>query len=183
MASTSCLALLRGINVGGNHVIKMTDLKTCFESLGLRDVATFIQSGNVVFTAPAGDMDKLAAKIEQALEKRYGFAVPTVLVPGAQLRHAVEKAPKGFGTKPTEYRYDVIFLRKPLTPAEAMKALSLKEGVDTAHAGKDALYFSRLESRRTQSHLSKLMGKAAYRHMTIRNWNTTTKLLAMIDAK
>jgi uncharacterized protein (DUF1697 family) len=182
MASTPCVALLRGINVGGNHIVKMTDLKSCFESLGLRDVATFIQSGNVVFTAPAGDIDKLAVKIEKTLEKRYGFAVPTVLVPGAQLRAAVKNAPKGFGTQPDMYHCDVIFLRKPLTPTEAMKALSLKEGVDTAHAGKDALYFSRLSSRRTQSHLSKLMGKAAYKQMTIRNWNTTTKLLALIDA-
>ena len=48
MIKTKYLALLRGINVGGNNIIKMTDLKACFESLGLADVFTYIQSGNVL---------------------------------------------------------------------------------------------------------------------------------------
>ena len=62
-----------------------------------------------------------------------------------------------------------------------MKSVSIREGVDTAHVGKQTLYFSRLISRAAQSHLTKIIGLPVYQNMTIRNWNTTTKLLALMD--
>lgn len=62
-----------------------------------------------------------------------------------------------------------------------MKDVGVKEGVDTAHAGKTVLYFSRLISKAAQSHLSRIVGFPVYQFMTIRNWNTTTKLLALME--
>ena len=91
--------------------------------------------------------------------------------------------PDGFGSKPAEYRYDVLFLKAPLTAAEAMKSIRTKDGVDEAFAGKDVIYFSRLTSRATQSYLSRVVGLPVYQNMTIRNWNTSTKLLALMDAR
>jgi uncharacterized protein (DUF1697 family) len=64
-----------------------------------------------------------------------------------------------------------------------MKDVSTKAGVDTAHAGKQALYFSRLIAKASQSHLTKIIGLPVYQNMTIRNWNTTTKLLALMEGK
>ena len=61
------VALLRGINVGGNNIIRMTALKACFETLGFQDVSTYIQSGNVLFSTAESDTVKLTAKIETAL--------------------------------------------------------------------------------------------------------------------
>jgi len=58
----------------------------------------------------------------------------------------------------------------------------VKEGVDQAFAGNGVLYFSRLISRATQSHLTRIIGMPIYQSMTIRNWNTTTRLLKMIEA-
>jgi uncharacterized protein (DUF1697 family) len=100
-----------------------------------------------------------------------------------QLRTAVRKAPKGFGAKPEKYRYDVIFLREPLSAKEAVKSVTTKEGVDQVWAGDGVLYFSRLIERATASHLSRIVGLPVYQEMTIRNWNTTTKLLTLMEAR
>ena len=173
------LALLRGINVGGSNVIRMVALKACFEGLGLADVATYIQSGNVVFSAPAGDRGRLGQRIEAALSKQFEYDARLVVVPLDVLRRVVAEAPRGFGARPDRYRYDVIFLREPLTPRKALKAVEVKDGVDSVSTGRHALYFSRLISKATQSRLSRIIQKPEYQYMTIRNWNTTTRLLAL----
>ena len=175
------LALLRGINVGGKNIIKMADLKACFEGMNFSDVATYIQSGNVLFRSTEKDKRRLAKQIEKNLSERFKYTSLVVVVPHQELQKIVKSAPKGFGSEPDKYRYDVVFLKEPLTPAEVMKQVSLKEGVDQAHAGKFAFYFSRLTSRAVQSRLNRIASLPIYQHMTIRNWNTTTKLLARMD--
>src|SRR5262249_36836676 len=167
--------LLRSITVGGHNIIKMTELKAFFEGLGSVDVATFIQSGNVVFRSDETDVATLMNRIERGLSARFAYASRVVVFTHPQLAHVVERAPAGFGKSPGKYRYDVIFLRPPLIEAEAIKRVSLKEGVDTAHTGPSVLYLSRLIAKATQSRLSKLVSLPVYQHMTIRNWNTTTK--------
>ncbi len=181
MADTQYLALLRGINVGGNNIIKMADLKACFENMGLTEVVTYIQSGNVLFKSGEKDKLKLTHKIEKVLSERFSYKSRLVVISHKQLKQVVEESPKGFGTEPDEYRYDVIFLKEPLTPKEAMKSVSTKAGVDHAYTGKDVLYFSRLISKAAQSHLTKIISLPVYQNMTIRNWNTTTKLLALME--
>lgn len=184
MKPVTYVALLRGINVGGNNIIRMADLKACFEAMGMQDVVTYIQSGNVIFTSVVSDIDALTLTIEKGIANRFGFEVRVVLVSHTQLEGAVKNAPKGFGSDLETYRFDVIFLKPPATPKEAVKSIRTKEGVDEVHAGKEALYFSRLVSKASQSLLPKIVSSAAYKSMTIRNWNTTTKLLAMMnDAK
>lgn len=175
------LALLRGINVGGNNIIKMSALKACFEKLGLSNVATFIQSGNVLFSSSQKSADLLCRKIEKALSKAFGYKARVVLVTQSDLNHVVKRAPKDFGKDSSKYRYDVVFLKKPLIAKQAMKDISMKEGVDAGHAGKSVLYFSRLVSKATQSRLNRIVLLPIYKSMTIRNWNTTTKLLALME--
>ena len=174
-------ALLRGINVGGKNLIKMPALKAAFEEVGFDDVATYIQSGNVLFTAPRIRAAELTRRIETMLAEAFDY-VPTVVVRSRkQLRAIVDGAPKGFGGQPARYRYDVIFLKAPLTARTAMRSVLTKEGVDRAHAGPGVLYFSRLTSRAAQSQLSRIVSTPVYRSMTIRNWNTTAKLTRMVD--
>jgi uncharacterized protein (DUF1697 family) len=177
------VALLRGINVGGKNLIKMTDLKACFEELGLKDVHTYIQSGNVLFSAAGSDQAKLTKQIEHTLSKMFKYESRAVVRSLKQMKDIVTQAPNGFGIDPTTYRYGVIFLKGPLTASEAMKSVSMKEGVDHAFAGKGVLYFSRLISQATQSHLTRIIGMPVYQSMTIRNWNTTTKLLNIMEAQ
>jgi uncharacterized protein (DUF1697 family) len=176
------VALLRGINVGGKNLIKMIELKASFEALGLENVVTYIQSGNVLFSADESDQVKLTNQIERALSKTFNYESRVVVRSHKQIKEVVERAPKAFGSDPDTYRYDVIFLKEPMTAAKAMKIVTTKEGIDQAFAGKGVLYFSRLSSKASQSHLSRIIGLPVYQSMTIRNWNTTTKLLNMLNA-
>lgn len=181
MTPTQYLALLRGINVGGNNIIKMADLKACFEANGFGQVATYIQSGNVLFTAPETDLPRLTAQIEAALSATFPpYAARIVLCPAEKLDEIVRSAPPGFGSQPDDYRYDVIFLRPPLTADEAVRHLSARPEVDALFRGPNALYFSRLIARASQSHLTRIITSPIYPEITIRNWNTTRKLQALM---
>src|ERR1041384_619607 len=126
------VALLRGINVGGDNLIKMTALKATFEGLGFEDVATYIQSGNVVFTARGGGRGaaaKLTANIEAALAAKFSYRASAVVVSHEGRRAIVTGAPAGFGAAPAKYRYDVIYLKPPLTAAAALAEVPVKPGV------------------------------------------------------
>lgn len=173
---TRLLALLRGINVGGNNIIKMIDLKACFEAMGFANVVTYIQSGNVLFDAEDSDINRLTTTIEQKLSEQFSYASRIVLISQEQLLRIIQTAPEGFGVLPDEYRYDVIFLKSPLTAEEAMLKIKTKEGVDFVIVGDGVVYYSRLISNATQSYMTKMIGTPVYKEMTIRNWNTSTKL-------
>jgi uncharacterized protein (DUF1697 family) len=175
------VALLRGINVGGNNLIKMPALKACFEQQGFTDVVTYIASGNVVFTAAEPASEKLTRRIEGVLMATFNCAGSVVLCSRKQMQNTVNKAPKGFGKQPDRYRYDVIYLKPPLTASVAIKSVETKPGVDQAHAGAGVLYFSRLISKATQSRLGKIITSPIYKNLTIRNWNTTMALLRLME--
>jgi uncharacterized protein (DUF1697 family) len=175
------VALLRGINVGGKNLIGMPDLKAAFEDLGLQSVSTYIQSGNVIFRT-GRDQKRLTRMIEEDLADRFSYPARLVLRSAHQMRSIVSRAPPDFGSDPESFRYDVIFLRESLTAAEALKSVRARDGVDQAFAGDGVLYFSRLISRAAQSHLSRIVGLPIYQEMTIRNWNTTTKLSSLMQA-
>jgi uncharacterized protein (DUF1697 family) len=177
---TRYVALLRGINVGGRNKVPMADLREAVEAVGHTDVTTYIQSGNVLFTStrPRAEIE---SELEKRLERRFGFPLVVVVRSHAQLRAIVEQAPKGFGKKPGTYHSDTIFLRSPLTPAKAMQVVKLRDEVDQVWIGRGVLYFARLSARRTQSKMSSIVGTPEYALMTIRSWQTTTKLLALLD--
>lgn len=176
------LALLRGINVGGKNLIKMSELKACLEAMGLQEVRTYIQSGNVIFKTGRTDKGRLAKQIEDALSEAFGYELRIVLRSQADMERTVAEAPDGFGSEPALYRYDAVFLREPLTAAAAMRDLKIKEGVDQAFAGRGVLYFARLVSKLTQSRLTRLNTMPVYQSMTVRNWSTTVKLLELLRA-
>lgn len=177
---TKYLALLRGINVGGKNIIRMSDLKTCFEAMGFLEVMTYIQSGNVLFTSNETDIAILTRDIENRLSQVFTYQSKIVVITQNQLEIAVKNSPENFGMAPDEYRYDVLFLKEPLSPVEAMQSIRLREGVDTAHPGESVIYISRLISRAGQSYLNKVITLPIYQQMTIRNWNTTTKLYSLM---
>ena len=179
---TGYVALLRGINVGGKNPIKMSELRACFEEQGFRDVSTYIQSGNVVFASGSARLAELVNKVERMLAASFDYEASVAVRSRTQMRAIVDRAPAGFGTDPSRYRSDVIFLKPPLTAQAAMKSVRTRDGVDQASPGTGVLYFSRLTSRASQSLMSRIMGMPIYQSMTIRNWNTTTKLLEMVDS-
>jgi uncharacterized protein (DUF1697 family) len=177
------VALLRGINVGGKNLIKMTELKACFEDLGFENVATYIASGNVLFESGERSSAKLTMRIEEALSATFGYEATVVVRSRTQMRSIMERAPKGFGSQPARYRSDVIFLMPPLAGAAALRAVPTKPGVDQAYAGPGVLYFSRLTSKATASRLGRVVSMPIYKRMTIRSWSTTVKLAELMDSR
>jgi uncharacterized protein (DUF1697 family) len=176
------VALLRGINVGGKNLIKMPDLAACFVGLGFKHVRTHIQSGNVIFCTEESNQLRLTDLLEEALSKTFNYSSRIVLHSYEEMKAIIKQAPDGFGSQPTAYRYDVIFLKEPLTSSEAMNYVSMKEGVDKVIGGNGVLYSSRLISKASQSYLPRIISSPIYQSLTIRNWNTTTKLLSTMDA-
>ena len=179
--SQTYLSLLRGINVGGKNIIRMADLLDCFEAEGFRDVVTYIQSGNVIFRAPSSGLKALTNRIEKMLAAAFDYEASVVMRSRKQMRAVVADAPEDFGAKPDVYRYDVIFLKAPLTAATAIENVPARPGVDEAWAGSGVLYFSRRIDLASRSYLSRLASMPVYQRVTVRNWNTTTRLLELME--
>jgi uncharacterized protein (DUF1697 family) len=174
--------LLRGINVGGKNKVPMADLRRCLEGLGFADVSTLIASGNVVLRADL-DPDDIGGRIEEALPESFSLedALVKVRVLSRDQFHAVvDNKPTGFGEHPETYHSDAIFLMG-IDSARAMSVFSPRDGVDEVWPGDGVIYSQRLSSQRTKSRLGQIVGTPEYRSMTIRSWNTTMKLRALLD--
>jgi uncharacterized protein (DUF1697 family) len=180
-ASTQYVALLRGINVGGNNPVAMADLAECFRDAGYGDVRTVLASGNVVFTAKGTSSRALEPAIERALRKRFESDIAVVVRSRAELTAVVSKAPKGHDSP--KLRADVFFLKHPLSAKQALADMpELNDDVDTIAAGEGVLYFSRVKASATKTRIQKFMALPIFKQVTVRTWGTTTKLLALLEA-
>lgn len=173
--------LLRGINVGGKNKVPMKELRTCLEKLGFANITTYIASGNVILESEKS-AEKVKSIIEKALPDTFKLdseLIKVLVMTKSQLKSVIDKKPKGFGESPEKYHSDAIFMMD-IDPHEAMLVFSPKEGIDMVWEGSGVIYSQRLSAQRTKSRLSKIVGTTAYKSMTIRNWNTTMKLLEML---
>jgi uncharacterized protein (DUF1697 family) len=176
--------LIRGINVGGKNKVPMAGLRTFLEELGCSHVSTYIASGNVIVESSKRPKE-LQAQIEAALPKTFTLdseSVNVLVLTHKQLQAVIANKPKGFGEQPEKYHSDAIFLMG-IDAAEAMPVFDPREGVDTVWPGDGVIYSQRLSAQRTKSRLSKIVGTPIYQSMTIRNWNTTTKLLKLLEER
>ncbi len=171
------IALIRGINVGGHKKIRMSDLKTSCEALGLRDVRTLLQSGNVVFQTAKSNRAQLVKELEAALSVEAKVILRTVdelrkVVAANPMPEEAQRAPSGF---------IVVFLaEKP--SAAAMKSLrDAYSGPEKMHLHGAELYIEygagMGQSKLTNVLIERKLGVTA----TARNWNTVTKLLEIAE--
>ena len=178
---TSHVALLRGINVGGNNPVRMTDLADAFRTAGYDNVRTVLASGNVLFTSTSSSPRTLEADLERMLGTTFGTAFPVVVRSRAELAKIIDSAPAGHDSP--KLRRDVFFLKHPLTAKQAMAHVpELNDDVDTMTAGSGVLYFSRVKATATKTRIQEFMAMPIYKQLTVRTWGTTTKLLALMDA-
>lgn len=178
---TTYVILLRGINVGGKNKIPMAELRTCLEGLGFSGVTTYIASGNVILESDQSP-DTIKAQIEGALPEHFTLdneLIKVLVLSREQFQAVVDNKPEGFGDQPDTYHSDVIFLMD-IDASDAMGVFDPREGVDVVWQGDGVIYSQRLSAQRTKSRLNKAIGTPAYQSMTIRNWNTTTKLLDLL---
>jgi uncharacterized protein (DUF1697 family) len=175
------IALLRGINVGGHRKVPMARLRELMDELGYEDVATYVQSGNVVFTGP----DRPAADVERDLEKQleatFGFDVSVVVRTRDELAAVVAANPLGDVADEPKHHF-VLFLGTAIDPSSAV------EGVDAAALAPEAFHVGPREvhlwcpdgvrnSRVLKTFSEKRLGAVA----TSRNWRTVEQLLELAD--
>lgn len=181
MKKNRYLALLRGINVGGKNIIKMADLKMCFENNGFTDIKTYIQSGNILFSSEEKNCNTLINKIAIMLSEKFKYNEQVFVLSEQQLKTVVTNTPAAFGAEPENYKYDVMFVKSPQTPADIAKQIKTKEKVDKVFIGEGVVFISRLKSKASQSYMPKIVLLPFYKDVTIRNWNTTSKLFALME--
>ncbi|MDQ6595619.1 DUF1697 domain-containing protein [Bacillus salipaludis] len=171
------IALLRGINVGGHNKIKMADLKKLLESMGLKKVKTYIQSGNVVFESEEVAAE-LTQKIEEAIQKEFGFFVTVVIRTALELNQIIEKCPYSPDNLLEGESVHVAFLAG-MPPEEGISHLqNFNKGDDEYFIeGQDVYLFFRQSIRNSKlaAQLPKLGVPA-----TVRNWKTVMKLDSMV---
>jgi len=179
------VSMLRGVNVGGHGKIKMDALRALYLSLGLEDVQTFIQSGNVVFRTKERSLPKLSARIEEAIEKKFGFRRPVILRTVEQLRDVVAKNP--FAAQPdlNPGKLLVWFLAGPLSKEAIANVLAIKTDPEDLRmvAGQPVNeVFAYFPNGQGQSKLSwPAVEKAMKVAGTGRNWNSVMALLNMAE--
>lgn len=176
------VVLIRGVNVGGKNRVPMAGLKECLEQLGFSNVSTYIASGNVILESDKG-ADEIRARIEEALPESFKLddeLIRVLVLTRNQLQAVIDNKPQTFGNQPEKYHSDAIFLIG-IDSAQAMPLFKPREGVDKVWPGNGVIYSQRLSSQRTKSRLSRIMTTPEYKFMTIRSWNTTTKLLEMTE--
>jgi uncharacterized protein (DUF1697 family) len=174
------VALLRGINVGGNSRVEMARLKTVFESLGFSNVTTYINSGNVIFSDHDLSTNKLADKIENAIEIEFSLKVPVVVRDLSNIQ-AVNKALPTSWTNDTTMKTDVMFLWDGYDSPEILKSLTIKPAIDDVKYVPGAILWRVDRKNVTKSGMLKIVGSELYKNMTVRNCNTLRRLAVMMS--
>ena len=173
------VALLRGINVGGNNKVDMKSLKVVFEKAGATQVKTYINSGNVIFE-DAHSEEKIGAVLEAAIEKHFKIPVRVLIKSLPDIEKIVKKIPDEWQNN-TELKCDVLFLWKDIDREEIIKDLPLNPVADEVKYVPGAVLWCIQRSMATKSRISKIVGTKLYKQITIRNCNTTRKLYAMME--
>jgi uncharacterized protein (DUF1697 family) len=174
------VSLLRGINVSGQKIIRMADLRALYEGLGLGQVATYIQSGNVVFESSETDRDFLQKKIQDGISDAYGFTVPVELRSHQELMDVVADCPFGEVDPAVDgAKVAVVFLSaEPSAAQVATLGKYVNPPDELVHRGREIYLrcpggFGK--TKLTNTLLEKKLGVAA----TSRNWRSVRKLCEM----
>lgn len=173
------VALLRGVNVGGRKV-PMTDLKAIVDGCGYHDARTLLNSGNVVFRAPRTTTATAASRIRAGLVNRLGIDTPVMVRTRDELAHVLECNPLREECVAHPTRFLVSIFDGPM-PADLTSRISgTPFTVERAAVGDLAAYFS-LPDGISASKPFELLGRQLGTGVTSRNWNTMTKLLALMS--
>lgn len=170
-------AFLRALNVG-NRIVKMDRLRALFEELGLRQVESYIASGNIVFETPDEDIEALEQRLEAHLRASLGYEVATMLRSDAELDAVSRHEAYPQGEMAAALAFHVGFLSKPLTPAALELLPSFENEIDVLRCHGREIYFL-CRRKFNESKLSNVkLEKALANRVTFRNLNTVRTLAA-----
>lgn len=173
------IAFLRGINVGGKNRLPMKDLTTRLEALGLVDVRTYIQSGNVIFRSRDAKPQDLARRIAQAIEKDHGFLPAVMVLSANELRAAADKCPFQGGEALNKTLHLFFLASEPDTP-DFGRMDGLRTNSETYVLKDRVLYFHTPDGfgkSRLAQRIEPILGVDA----TARNWRTVNAVLELVE--
>lgn len=172
----SYAAFLRGINVGGHHKVPMAQLKKCMEEMGLGNVKTLLNTGNVVFACNSEEAGMLEKRLEAKLAEEFGFNIPSMVIPMEELQQWIEADPFSRVDIHPDIRLYISIIRSG-SMARAGSPDSFDDGAFTIISREGRMVASVLDLSLTKTvkgmeALEKLYGK----DITTRNWNTIIKV-------
>ncbi|WP_018755012.1 DUF1697 domain-containing protein [Paenibacillus terrigena] len=179
---TTYVALLRGINVSGQKIIKMEHLRQIFEALPVHNVRTYIQSGNVLFEAEEQPTDILSAQIEQTLRDSLGYDVRTVVRSSEELAEVIGRNPYAGEEQGEKEKIYVTFLSALPSESNIAQLMTFKSEVDDFQVSGHEVYIRCRESYGKSIYSNNFMEKKLGVAATTRNWATVNKLLALAKA-
>jgi uncharacterized protein (DUF1697 family) len=172
------VALLRGINVGGNKRVAMADLRSVLTGLGHTEVRTLLQSGNAVFSSTQRKPEKIARDLEQALARELGMSIGCLVRTAENLREVVDGNP--IPAEITDGRkMIVVFLSHPPDPKFLAQFAGDPFAPELFAAGEREMYFWCPNGQAESAMLKAMAEKRKEVVATARNWNTVIKLLAL----
>ena len=180
-AGTRYVALLRGINVGGNNMVSMADLRGSFAGLGFDDVASYINSGNILFRAKEKDPRKLEKKIDAMLAREHELPGRTVVRSRAEMAQLLATIGREWKKVSDDWRYYVVFLRHEVDAESVLDGLAPKQDIEQVVYCPGTLLWRARIADLTRSGMQKIASMPLYKSVTIRNLNTTRKVFELME--
>jgi len=172
------IALLRGINVGGNTMIKMEELRKSFEALGFENVVSYINSGNLAFDSKKTSGEKLCLKIENAIEKDFGKAIPVMIREQSAIDKVLRNNP--FDGKYESHKLMHVLFMKETMPKDKEEQLKAAETDNEQFEVRDLEIYALLKQGVADSlHGKGFIDKKLKIPVTGRNWRTVEKLVEL----
>jgi len=175
------IALLRGINVGGKNIVSMPILREAFEKAGFCDVSTYINSGNIFFSADDTAIEVLQSRCRQIITETFKLDVPVAVISPRALAAALNNAPEWWD-KDKERKHNAIFIIPPASAEDIMEEVGEinHEYEQAGHHGQVVFWSAPLKFF-AKTKWSKFVSAGTRSNITIRNANTTKKLLQISD--
>jgi uncharacterized protein (DUF1697 family) len=176
------IALLRGINVGGNNKIDMKLLKLTFERVGMKDVVTYINTGNIIFSNNGQSKVELSRILEEAIHHDFGLKIKVVVRSREDIRKIINAIPDTWKND-KDMKSDVMFLWDEIDDEVILENLVIKPDIDMVKYVPGAILWSVDKVNVTKSGMSKIIGTKIYKQITVRNVNTARKIYELMEAQ
>ncbi|WP_099159068.1 DUF1697 domain-containing protein [Virgibacillus ndiopensis] len=174
------VALLRGINVGGNNKIDMKLLKQTFEKAGMNDVVTYINTGNIIFSYKRPSKTDLQRILEEAIHRDFGLQIKVVVRSFDDVSRIINAIPYTWKND-KDMKSDVMFLWDEVDDESVLMDLTIKPTIDTVKYVPGAILWSVDKINVTKSGISKIVGSKLYKQVTVRNVNTARKIYKLMQ--
>lgn len=177
------VAFLRGINVGGNSIVGMQDLKKTFESIGLKNVRTILNSGNVIFESKEEDTSSLTELLEKTMEKAFKFSILAILKKEKEILSLINSNPfKEIQLTPETKFYVTFLTEKPMHNIKIPYQSEEKDFNILSVANGEICSVLTISKKRGTVEIMGFIEKEFGKKITTRNWNTINKIGKLLQS-